>query len=120
MKTGVEIIAQERMRQKNAEGWTDEHDDKHTNAELSDAAACYATYDPCSSPYTKSGEIYRAIVNEHDEFEVESVFPRTWGVVWDKRPDHPRIRRLQIAGALIAAEIDRHLRAHPEDIDKVK
>jgi len=42
MSTGVEAIAAERKRQIEAEGWTPEHDDEHTNGEMADAAACYA------------------------------------------------------------------------------
>ena len=37
-------VAAERERQKSVEGWTPEHDDQYTNAELPRAAACYATH----------------------------------------------------------------------------
>lgn len=43
MKSGIEIIAEERKRQIEVEGWTLEHDDEHRCGELSDAAVCYAT-----------------------------------------------------------------------------
>ncbi len=42
MKTGIELIAQERQRQVSEEGWTAEHDDGHTDQELARAASCYA------------------------------------------------------------------------------
>ena len=42
MKTGIQIIEEERQRQIDVEGWTDEHDDQHINGELSNAAACYS------------------------------------------------------------------------------
>ena len=34
-------------------------------------------------------------------------WPAKWSAAWDKRSKHNRLRRLTIAGALIAAEIDR-------------
>lgn len=43
MKTGVELIAEERQRQMDVEGWTPEHDDKHQRDEMNIAARCYAT-----------------------------------------------------------------------------
>jgi hypothetical protein len=42
----------------------------------------------------------------------EDAFP--WGSCDDKRAKHSRLRQLAIAGALIAAEIDRLSRALPE------
>lgn len=39
--SGADLIAAERQRQLEAEGWTPEHDDGHTHTELSSAAACY-------------------------------------------------------------------------------
>lgn len=40
--TGVELIAEERKRQIEAEGWTPQHDAQHKADELAIAAACYA------------------------------------------------------------------------------
>lgn len=42
MKTAIELIVDERKRQIEAEGYTPEHDDTHTNGELAMAAATYA------------------------------------------------------------------------------
>lgn len=42
MKTGIELIAEERERQITKEGWTPEHDAEHKNGELANAAAVYA------------------------------------------------------------------------------
>ncbi len=85
---GVAAIAAERRRQVEAEGWTPEHDDQHTRGELARAAACYAlAYDLGS--------------------ERELLWP--WAEDWWKPAD--RIRDLEKAGALIAAEIDRLKRA---------
>lgn len=40
-QAALDVLA-ERRRQIEAEGWTPEHDDEHSNGELSDAAGCYA------------------------------------------------------------------------------
>ena len=89
--SGVALIAAERSRQVTEEGWTSEHDDGHGAAEeLAWAAACYAA--PADIRDTSGGR----------------VFP------WASDPDRSgksRIRQLVIAGALVAAEIDRLLRA---------
>ena len=88
MATGAELIAEERQRQLDEEGWTPEGDAKYKDGELIRAALCYA--DSCS-PFVKY------------------VGPNTWpwDPAWDKRRQHSTKRRLVIAGALIAAEIDR-------------
>ncbi|WP_373400076.1 hypothetical protein V8V91_10940 [Algoriphagus halophilus] len=61
MKTGIELIAEERQRQIEKEGWTSEHDAKHKNGELAHAAATYAMTDlygdyvPNTWPFEKAG-----------------------------------------------------------------
>lgn len=88
---GAERIMAERQRQVGVEGWTPEHDDHHRPAEaLAWAAVAYATPD--------YGRITRRGV------------PEDWP--WDAKDWKPgdRIRELEKAGALIAAEIDRLLR----------
>jgi hypothetical protein len=85
---GIELIATERQRQIDAEGWTLEHDDEHIFGELAKRAAALAV------SHTD------AIVMD----DGERVLP------W-KEHRHPR--NLVIAGALIAAEIDRLQRAKP-------
>lgn len=90
--TGVELIAKERQRQIEGEGWTAEHDDQHDNGQMATAAACYALHDVVS--LVPEGEIV----------------PRWWP--WDDgwwKPSN-QVRNLVKAGALIAAEIDRLLR----------
>ncbi|HUX16326.1 MAG TPA: hypothetical protein VMW52_07615 [Phycisphaerae bacterium] len=91
--TGVERIAAERQRQIEQEGWTPEHDDKHVRWEMAVAAACYAVHNTTAIVKDGAGN---------------PGWP--WDEKWDKRNKHNRIRRLEIAGALIAAEIDRLLR----------
>lgn len=95
--TGVELIAAERDRQISHEGWTPDHDDKHTDESLAMAAALYA-----------APELLYSIRNYTDASVVFTVRnPWPWDKCQDKRYDHPRKRCLEIAGALIAAELDR-------------
>ncbi len=93
MKTGIELIAEERQRQIEKEGWTTAHDDEHIDGSIAKAAACYAT--PTDE---------RNMGNW-----IEGVFPALWpwDLKWWKPTPENRIRELQKAGALIAAEIDR-------------
>lgn len=93
---GLTLIRQERLRQINAEGWTPEHDDEHTEGELVNAAIAYLTSDitesiDCFWPWDRS--------------------------YWKPVPDD-RIRELEKAGALIAAEIDRLSRLPKEESDE--
>ena len=85
---GIESIATERKRQIEQEGWTLEHDDSNTNAEMAIAAACYAL--------NAAGWKTEAL---------RGCWPIGWAASWFK-PTGPR-RDLVKAGALIAAEIDR-------------
>lgn len=94
-KTGIELIAEERQRQIDQEGWTEEHDDKYVNEELSLAAASYAVA-------ADGRERYKQI-----DFS-PSFWP--WDEKWWKPTPDDRIRELVKAGALIAADIDRLLR----------
>lgn len=100
MKSGIELIAEERQRQIQEEGWTKEHDAEHAIGELAMAASCYAMI---------------------PEYRPEKMAPLgwPWDDLWWKpsfvrtsdgafvQPKHLRVRELQKAGALIAAEIDR-------------
>ena len=90
MSTGIELIAAERQRQIEVEGFNAEHDRDAEN-ELAAAAACYATPPPW----------------RHKRPDDDPV-PLGWP--WDDRywkptPDD-RVRELVKAGALIAAAID--------------
>lgn len=86
---GVDLIAAERRRQVEAEGWTPEHDDEHANGELIRAAYCYARH--VDVPYTE-GTTPAPLWPWHDDW-------------W--KPSEDPVRNLVKAGALIAAEIDR-------------
>lgn len=95
--TGIELIAKERRRQIEQEGWTAEHDARHVNGELAQAASCYAFR---SSLYVGNGSKYRT---------AGGGAPSQWP--WRKKWWKPKtvLRDLVRAGALIAAEIDRLL-----------
>jgi hypothetical protein len=92
MKTGIELIAEERQRQIQEEGWSAEHDDKYKENELAKAAGCYAV-----TPGLM------------DEIKFGNRTPSLWpfSAKWWRPSPANRIRELQKAGALIAAEIDR-------------
>lgn len=98
---GAELIAAERRRQIEEEGWTPEHDAEHEDGELAIAAACYAT------PENERLYLYNG--------DVPSDWP--WAHEWWKPcpgPDN-RVRELVKAGALVAAEIDRLLARDAEE-----
>lgn len=100
---GLLLIAHERQRQIHKEGFDIAHDDEHTDESLAEAAAWYA------SPYVDLCRIKRVGGVEGDA--IVSAWPESWEEKWDKKDLHDRIKQLQIAGALIAAEIDRLYRA---------
>ena len=106
MPTGIERIAAERQRQVTEEGWTPDHDDHHDRDSMAKAAACYA------APV----EVFALTQLRDGGVRATSIWP--WETKWDKRvrPSNSgflgadldaRIRDLEKAGALCAAEIDR-------------
>jgi hypothetical protein len=108
---GVELIAQERQRQIEQEGWTTEHDDNnHQAGELARAAACYAVDKPIWFGPFGTAETEKDLDSRRLSFRLIHGLSAWFDTVWpwhEKRKKHNRIRRLVIAGALIAAEIDR-------------
>ena len=95
---GAALIAAERKRQVEVEGWTPEHDDEHDVGELASAAATYileTTFNAPTVEGTWCSELWP--------------FDNSW---FKLSPDP--IRNLVKAGALIAAEIDRLQRAAPK------
>lgn len=83
----LDLIAAERQRQIEVEGYTSEHDAQHAG-DLARAAACYAL------------PSYRRVGGS-----VPAGWP--WGAAdWKPTPDD-RVRELAKAGALIVAEIER-------------
>jgi hypothetical protein len=106
---GAERIVAERTRQIQDEGWDDNHDDGHTNGELVRAAICYAA---------NSLGVEVREVHSSNKFSNEGLYP--WKSDWDsdenKISRHDDIRSLEIAGALLAAEIDRLIRAKEDQL----
>ena len=98
MKTGVELIAEERQRQIE-KGFTQEHDAKHEVWEYVVAANCYSV----AANVSNSTEFFRT---EEEKLILESI-RHEWP--WDKESFKPTtsLRNLVKAGALIAAAIDR-------------
>jgi hypothetical protein len=87
LSRSVQDVCDERDRQVEKEGWSQEHDDEHTRRELSTAAGCYLLY---TESYPEEGHP-----------------PPEWP--WDPEWWKPRDFRRDLvrAGALVLAEIDR-------------
>jgi hypothetical protein len=92
MKTGIELMADERQRQIVQEGWNSAHDSRYEGQELVRAAICYA----CS---------WERQPRVDGISQPPSLWP--WNKIWWKPSPLDRVRELTKAGALIAAEIDR-------------
>jgi len=100
LKTGVELISLERVRQLEQKGYTNVHDSQYGRGALTNAAICYTTM-------AGSGDAIRKQIRD------QNASPFGWP--WEQQYWKPgvddcsssRIRELTIAGALIAAEIDR-------------
>lgn len=108
--SGVIDIAVERQRQITDENWSHEHDDQHRDKSLALVAALYATPIPLQQVIVApDGTVSTRDPwpwHFHDASTLEPLDNS-----WDKRKVHDERRRLVIAGALIAAEIDRIDRA---------
>lgn len=105
--TGVELIAVERQRQITEKGWTAEHDDGHADGSLLTAAIVLAD--------DVSGIVERWIESQGDA----NIDRWPWKLpARDKYDDNP-IRLLSIAGALLAAEIDRLQRLEAKAVSEL-
>lgn len=105
MKGVIADIAAERQRQIDQEGWSHEHDDKHTNGEIAAAAATYAWLASLHED-AREEAIKRLSYSQPGIFAViHDLWPKSWDSHWLK-PTNPR-RDLEKAGALIVAEIER-------------
>lgn len=92
MKNGVELISDERADQLR-KGWWPGHDDGHQNGELAQVAAIVAAHGT--------------------DLQIDGQ-GEDWGII-GKHPND-RIHQLAIAGALIAAEIDRLRRRQEKEV----
>jgi hypothetical protein len=79
MRSAVNAVVKERLRQIEQEGWTPDHDQEHAGGELAKAAACYAAGQP-----------------------VVGLWPNGWDF---KETD--KYRMLAKSGALVMAELER-------------
>lgn len=94
MQTGIELITEERWEQVYKHSWGMEHDADHDYAELAINAAALAVLGTDYKIVDQDGELFEddwGLCNKHSE----------------RKPPYDRIHALQVAGALIAAEIDR-------------
>jgi hypothetical protein len=101
VKTGIQLITEERTRQIEKEGWSAAHDDMHTVGDLIDAAICYGV--------VASAEVRGSCAEEWPaEMMTNPLTALAWP--WEHeawKPSDDPVRNLVKAGALIAAEIDR-------------
>lgn len=117
---GSERILLERRRQIQQEGWSTDIDDTHDEGELAWAAVCYAAP---ARVYT----LDQGATPRDAEISFRDPWPGKFDRSFDKRPSYKRtpsnkkrIRALEKAGALIAAEIERLLRVEEEAEEKAK
>lgn len=99
---GIQLIKKERWKQLNEKKWTPSHDDGHTDASLAVIAA-------------------KCAVNGTDARVEDGLSRDDWGLVkkYGYKGTKPnQIKLLTIAGALIAAEIDRDRVLRQERFDK--
>ena len=105
---GIELIAAERTRQIEIEGFDEDHDGEHKYQQLAMAALCYLGASLDEPGYKASDRPGYTVV--------PSMWP--W-LAQDWKPSYDAIRNLVKAGALIAAEIDR-LQYHKAARSKVR
>ncbi len=100
MKTSIELIGNERLRQMIEEGFDSGHDNQHHNGELLKAAISYGL-----AAIMQDRQSYPDSVRDTLNKTAEQLWP--WDLSWWKPTPRDRVRQLVKAGALIAAEIDR-------------
>ena len=102
-KTGIELIAEERKRQIEVEGYSEQHDSQHKTSEFVYAAIAYAE---SAKAGINSNELHKPLT----ELEILTrKLDKAWLYPWGEDSFKPstNIRDLVKAGALIAAAIDR-------------
>lgn len=110
---GVDLIATERQRQIKSEGYDIKQDfEFNANGELAGAAGCYIA-NAINKLDTSENLAARFQIFQRDEIDPQWKDAWPWAPEFDKRLRHHDLRSLVIAGALIAAEIER-LQAAPE------
>lgn len=115
-RTGAQRIVDERKRQIEKLDWTPAHDDCHDDCGLALAAVCYAAQAALVRVYVKKD--YAAGFSLDDPWPWDNCDARNHhgnAVLPYPLDEAHRIRLLEKAGALIAAEIDRLLRERAID-----
>lgn len=114
MKTGTQLITEERERQLTTKGWTAEHDDSHEIGELCSAAGCYLFAGDCLANARVMNPKYQCTPASLKKEIMDNRKLLNWPFDFaELHLDPDPIRNLTKAGALIAAEIDRLQRRHP-------
>jgi hypothetical protein len=110
-QNAIEDIYAERRRQVDDEGWTPEHDDRHTDRSLPLAAACYAMFASVSDRARNETTLPASLTTERKAIHGWSAWLEIWP--WDRQWWKPQDRRRDLikAAALIVAEIERLDRA---------
>lgn len=106
MKTGIELIIDERLRQIHMEGYDSKHDDKHESREIAQAALSYVGH-YVGRAWVFTNELEMPGVKDGAKAYRKEPPPDDWP--WESKSWKPQepMRDLVKAGALIAAEIDR-------------
>lgn len=112
MKRGIELIAEERQRQIDVEGYSEQHDSQHKASELIYAAIAYVESAKVGINCAETGN-----TNEHEIMMRKVEMGRDYPFGWDFKPSTD-VRDLVKAGALIAAAIDRILAELAESEDE--
>lgn len=107
MKSGIEIIEEERNRHFKVGGYTPEQYVEFADESMAYAAACYAIPANSRNVYAGPGGISNIL---------RILWPKSWSSVWWEPSPENRIKELAKAGALIAAEIDRLNKYHKINI----
>ncbi len=110
MTQAAHDVLDERLRQRDVEGWTPAHDDEHAEGEMARAAACYAIAGGADD-FTRDGRNPNdppnaKLIREYENFRftrLRELWPWDWS--WWKPKD--RRRDLVRAAALLIAEIER-------------
>lgn len=100
MSNAITDVLAERARQRSGEGWTDAHDDAHTDRSLAAVALCYV-----GQYYGRSWLFRFDEANEYANDPPPDYWPESWDDEWWK-PKNPRSDLVR-AAALLLAEIER-------------
>lgn len=103
MKTGIELVADERKRQIEIEGYTAEHDAQHNASELISAAIDYARSAVAFAIFEENGGETSFECVEHVIADIKKSF------VWGRDAFKPKscLEDLKRSAALMVAAIDR-------------